>query len=125
MKEPVVSAVIVESSLSFRQALKGLFHSRFPAVELADAANGKKAMELVERFLPNLILMDIRLPGDHAFELTQKIKARYPKAVVVIFSSYDLPEYRERALLHGADYFIGKDSPVEDYFTLIESILSN
>jgi two-component system response regulator YesN len=121
----MVSAVIVEGNLSFRQALKNIFQARFPSVKLVDAANGKKAMELMDTFFPDLILMDIKLPGDHALELTQKIKAHHPKAVVVVYSSYDLPEYRERAFLHGADYFIGKDSAVEDYCTLIESILSN
>lgn len=120
----MVRAVIVEGNPPFRQVLKNIFHSRFPSIALGEAANGKDAMDLIETFPPDLILIDIKLPGDNALELTQKIKTRYQKVVVVILGSYDLPEYREMACLHGADYFISKDSPVEDYFTLIESILS-
>ena len=120
----MVRAVVIEGNAAFRQALKNIFHSRFPSVVLREAANGKDALDLIETFPPDLILIDIKLPGDNAFELTRKIKTRYPKVVVLILSSYDLPEYREKACLHGADHFICKDSPVEDYFALIESVLS-
>ena len=120
----MVRAVLIGGHASFRQALKNIFLSRFPSVAWAEAANGKDAIDLIETFPPDLILIDIRLPGDNAFELTQRIKARYPKVAALLLSSYDLPEYREKACLHGADYFLIKDSPVEDYFTLLESILS-
>jgi len=120
----MVRAVVIEGNASFRQALKYILHSRFPSVAWAEAANEKDAIDLIETFPPDLILIDIKLPGDNAFELTQKIKTLYPKAVALILSSYDLPEYREKACLHGADHFITKDSPVKGFFTLIESILS-
>jgi DNA-binding NarL/FixJ family response regulator len=120
----MVRAVIVEGNPPFRQALKNIFLSRFPSVALGEAANGKEAIDLVETLPPDLILIDIKLPDDNALELTQKIKTRCQKVVVILLGSYDLPEYREMACLHGADYFIPKDSPVEDYLALIESILS-
>ena len=120
----MVKAVIVEGQPLFREALTNIFHSRFPSIELADAANGEKAMEIMETFLPDLILIDIKLPGDNALELIQKIKTCFQRAVVIVLGTYDLPEYREMAYLHGANYFITKDSPLIDYFTLIESILS-
>ncbi len=120
----MVNAVVIEGNPLFRQALKNIFHSRFPSVSWGEAANGKEVMDLIETFPPDLILIDLKLPGNNAFELTRKIKTRYPQVVAIIFSSYDLPEYREKACLHGADHFICKDSPMEDYFTLIESILS-
>ncbi len=82
------------------------------------------AMEKVEGFLPSLILVDLRLPGANAFDLTRKIKNGHPEATVIFLCSYDMPEYRETASRCGADYFMVKDSPTGDYIALIESILS-
>ena len=117
-------AIIAEGTPVFRQVLINIFHSRFPSVEWAEAANGKDATGLIETFLPDLILVDIKLPGGNALELTRMIKMHHPNVVVIIMASYDFPEYRDMANLNGADYFICKDSPVEDHMALIQSILS-
>jgi DNA-binding NarL/FixJ family response regulator len=108
---------------AFQEILKNFFRSRFPSVEFL-VADGMTAMEKIESLIPDLILIDIKLPGDNALELTQKIKNRHPEIVVILLSNYDLPEYREAAYRQGADYFITKDSSVGDYFALIESILT-
>ena len=67
--------------------------------------------------------MDIRLPGENGLELTKKIKMSYPDIIIVILTSYDLPEYRQAARESKADYFVTKDSPTQDFLTLVESIL--
>ena len=117
-------AMVFVGNSAFQEILKNIFRSRFPSIELLEAVKGEKPMEKIEGFLPDLILIDIKLPGDNALELTQKIKNRHPEIVVILLSSYDLPEYREAAYRQGADYFMTKDSRIEDYFALIESILS-
>ena len=116
-------AMVFVGNSAFQEILKNIFHSRFPSVELLAAGDGMTPMEKIESLLPDLILIDIELPGDNALELTRKIKNRHPEIVVILLSSHDLPEYREAAYRQGADYFITKDSSVGDYFGLIESIL--
>jgi DNA-binding NarL/FixJ family response regulator len=122
--ELMTRAMIFEANPTFQEIFKDIFRSRFRSVELLEAVNGEKAMEKVEGFLPDLILIDIHLPDDNALGLIQRIKARHPEIIVILLGSYDLPEYREAASRHGADYFMFKDSPTGDYFALIESILS-
>lgn len=117
-------AMIFEGNSTFQEILKNIFHSRFPSLELLAVADGIRAMEKVEGFLPDLILIDIKLPGDNALDLTRKIKTSHPEFTVIFLCSYDLPEYREMASRQGADYFMVKDSPVGDYISMIESILS-
>ena len=115
--------LIVEDSTLFRQLFKETLQDRFPSVEIHEAANGEEALRKVEMFRPNLIFMDIRLPGENGLELTQKIKNRYPNIIVTILTGYDLPEYRA-ASSQWADYFFPKDSSTaENIFTLVESIL--
>ena len=120
-----VRVLIVEDSTLFRQSFKETLHDRFPSVEFYEAINGEEALLQVEALRPDVIFMDIRLPGENGLQVTQKIKARYPKTIVIILTGYDLPECRE-ALSPYTEYFFSKDSTTtEDIFTLIESIFPN
>ena len=115
--------LMVEDSTLFRQLFKEVLHNRFPSVEVYEAIDGAEALQKVETLRPNLIFMDIRLPGENGLELTKKIKTLHPNTVVIILTGYDLPEYQEASSPH-ADYFFSKDSSTaENIFTLVESIL--
>ena len=117
--------LIVEDSTLFRRLFKETLHHRFPSVEIYEAIDGEEALLQVETLRPNLILMDIRLPGENGLELTQKIKARYPNIIVIILTGYDLPEYREASSRY-TQYFFSKDSSTtQNIFTLVESIFPN
>jgi len=119
------SVLIVEDSTLFRQLFKETLKDRFPSVEIYEAVDGEEALARVEAIHPNLIFMDIRLPGENGLELSQKIKSRYPDITVIILTGYDLAEYREASLRY-ADYFFSKDSSTtENIFTLVKSIFPN
>jgi YesN/AraC family two-component response regulator len=94
-------------------------------MEIAEAGNGLEALERVDSFSPNLIFMDIRLPGQNGLELTKKIKELYPDIIIIILTNYDLPEYREAAARFNADHFLSKDSMThQDVNVLVKAILS-
>ena len=104
--------------------LNSLLLERFPAVEFYGAGDGEEALQKVETYHPNLIFMDIRLPGESGLELTRKIKTSHPDIFIIILTSYDLPEYREVAARYRADYFFSKGSSgTENILKLVESIL--
>ena len=109
-RESHLKVLIVEDNHSFRQFLKENLYSRFPSLEIFEAADGKEALQIVEAVSLNLIFMDIQLPGENGLSLTQKIKARYPHLMIVVVTTYDIPEYREAAFQYGANRFIPKDS---------------
>ena len=118
-----LKVLIVEDSTLFRQLFKETLHDRFPSIGIYEAINGEEALQKIEVLHPHLIFMDIRLPGENGLEVTRKVKARYPKIIVVILTGYDLPEYREVSWQY-ADYFFSKDSATtENIFTLLESVL--
>jgi DNA-binding NarL/FixJ family response regulator len=102
--------LLVEDVNLFREAFKMTLQTSFPAIPVDGAANGDEALQKVEAFLPDLIFMEIRLPGQNGLELTRKIKASHPHITIVILTSYDTPEYREAAPQYGADGFFSKAS---------------
>ena len=109
-KQANLKILIVEDNDSFRQVLKENLHTQFPTIEILEAPDGEKVLQIVETESPSLIFMDIQLPGENGLSLTQKIKAHYPRVFVVIITTYDIPEYREAAFRYGANRFLPKDS---------------
>jgi DNA-binding NarL/FixJ family response regulator len=104
------SVLIVENNDFFRRSFKEILRMYLPSLSVAESADGSDALVLISRALPDMVFMDIRLPGKNGLELTRDIKSNYPDLVVSIFTSYDLPEYRKIAKDCGADHFLLKDA---------------
>ena len=125
MKELKRKLLIVEDSVSFRQLLKESLLSRFPMMEVQEAGDGGEALKRVKAFSPDLVTVDIQLPGENGLDLTKKLKAECPNLKIIILTMHDTPEYREAAHQSQANYFISKGSSTkEEILTLIESALS-
>jgi DNA-binding NarL/FixJ family response regulator len=105
-----LKTLIVEDNDSFRGILKKSLESLFPSMVIQEATEGNEALRVVDALQPELIFMDIRLPGENGLQLTQTIKKNYPNIKVIILTSYDILEYREAAIRCGANSFIAKDS---------------
>jgi DNA-binding NarL/FixJ family response regulator len=117
--------LIVEDSTIFRTLLKETLQSRFPSMEILEAGDGEEAMKKISFHLPDLIFMDIKLPGENGLDLTTKIKASHPDVIVIVLTSYDTPEYREAAVKAKADHFLAKGSSTkESILRLVESVLA-
>ena len=84
-------------------------------MEIEEAPDGRDLFKRIESFHPKIVFMDIRLPGENGLELTKRIKEKYPDITVVIVTSYDLPEYRQAARENMADYFVPKDSSIQEF----------
>jgi len=102
--------MLVEDDDGFRRGLAEVLRARFPSMVLDEATDGTEAMQKVKSFLPQLIFMDIKLPGQNGLEITRRIKALYPDINVVFLTNYDFPEYREAARECGAYCFLSKGS---------------
>jgi len=121
----MVMTLLVEDNVTFRGSLKETLHSRFPTMNITEAGDGEEALQKIKASVPDLIFMDIKLPGENGLRLTRKIKIEYPDVVIVILTSYDLPEYREAAFQYHADYFITKASLSTEIVEVVESALSS
>jgi len=116
--------LIVEDNAIFRGSLKQILSGRFPTMSIHEAGDGREALRKVDELVPDLIFMDIRLPGTNGLELTRNIKRDNREVVVVILTSYDLPEYRDAAIMSGANYFLTKGTATsDDIMAIVESVL--
>ena len=120
------NTLLVEDSVSFRQALSDVLLSYFPLITVDEAGDGEEALSKVEYRRPNLIFMDIQLPGENGLGVTKKIRQLYDDIVIVILTTNDLPEYRQQAFQSGADYFLSKgdDSCMENILARVEGAMA-
>jgi len=118
------TTMLVEDNTSFRQVVKNNLQDQFPSMDIIEAADGVEAFQKIDSHPPNLILMDITLPGENGLELTRKIKADYPGVTIIILTSHDSPEYREAAIRCRANYFLSKGSiATDEILELVRSII--
>ncbi len=119
-----VKVLIVEDSTLFRSVFRETLQSRFPWMETYEAHDSEEALETIEACFPEIVFVDIELPGENGLKLAQKIKARHPRGIIIFLTAYDFPEYREAASEY-TRYFLSKGSATrEEIFRLLESLLS-
>jgi DNA-binding NarL/FixJ family response regulator len=121
----VLKTLIVEDNRLNRETLKGLLTRHFSSTIVEEASDGKEAIQKVESFQPDLILMDIRLPDESGLALTKKIKTMNPNVRVLILTGHHYPEYKEMAARNGADGFIVKGGSSKEILAMVESLFSN
>lgn len=106
----MLKVLLVEDNQTFREVFRNNLAAHFPWLIINEAANGDEALEKIRAVTPDLIFMDIRLPGKNGLQLTQEIKKSYPKMIIALLTGYDIPEYREAAFKIGVDRFLIKES---------------
>ena len=120
----VATTLIVEDNSSFRGSLKEILTARFPQMAVDDVGSGEEALERMESLRPDLMFVDIRLPGQNGLELTRQIRKGDTEVTILILTNYDLPEFREAAYRYGVNYFFSKSaSTMEEIVAAVEAIL--
>jgi DNA-binding NarL/FixJ family response regulator len=89
---------------------------------VGEARDGTEAVRLAAKLDPDVILMDVRMPGVDGIEATRRIVARNTAARVLILTTFDLDEYAFSALRAGASGFVLKDVPVDELARAIRSV---
>ena len=104
------SVLIVENNDFFRRSFREILKMYIPSLSVDESVDGSDALTKINRSPPDVVFMDIRLPGKNGLELTREIKDLHPNLVISVFTSYDLPEYRKIAKECGVDHFLLKDA---------------
>lgn len=113
--------LLVDDHEVVRIGLKSLLEHNDQFEVVAEAATAKEAVEMVEKHHPDVVLMDIRLPGPSGIEATEEITQRWPDVRVVILTSYAEDEMLFSAIRAGASGYVLKQIGAEGLITAIEA----
>ena len=100
--------LVVEDHGSLRTSIVTWLQFRFPGSLVHGVGSGEEALAHARNARPEVVLMDINLPGIDGFEATRRIKGEAPKTVVVMLSTHDTPHHRLVAEKAGAAGYIAK-----------------
>src|SRR4030065_2933921 len=114
--------LLVDDHERVRLCLKALLE-RHPSFEVvAEASNAREAVERVAAFTPDVVVMDIRLPGGSGIEACQEIADKYPDTKVIMLTSYAEDEMLFSAIRAGASGYVLKQIGGEDLIHAIEAV---
>ncbi len=115
------TVLIVDDEEMIRQSLEGILVDE--GYDVLTAASGEEALKMVEDELPNLVLLDIWLPGMDGLETLKAIKSEYPSVCVVMMSGHGTIETAVKATKLGAFDFIEKPLSLEKVILAVDHAL--
>ena len=119
-----IRVLVADDQSMVRAGFRMLLADEADIEVVAEASNGKEAVEKAARFDPTVVLMDIRMPELDGLEATRRILAADADARVLVLTTFDLDEYVYEALRAGASGFVLKDDPPEQLIAAVRTVAS-
>lgn len=119
-----IRILIVDDHSLMRIGLCTSINVEMDMVVVAEASTGAQALELYAKYQPDIVLMDVRLPGINGDQVAAQLCLRHPDAKVIMLSTYDGHEDIFRCIQAGARSYLSKDIPLEELLLAIRSVHS-
>ncbi len=118
-----IKLLLVDDQTLFVESLKTVLRTRAKDMIVVGVANdGPAALAMITAEQPDVVLMDVRMPGMNGVEATRRIKERYPAIRVLMLTTFDDDDYVIEALKLGAVGYLLKDMPPAELITAIRAI---
>jgi len=114
--------MLVDDHPAYRKGLAALIESELDLRVVAQTGDGAKALEVYRLSRPDVVLMDLRLPGIGGVEAIIAIRREFPDARVIVLTTFDLDEDIFRAIQSGAKSYLLKDTPDTELAATIREV---
>jgi DNA-binding NarL/FixJ family response regulator len=124
MTDVLVRVMLADDQALLRGSLRVLIETEPDLVVVGEAGSGAEAVEQVQACSPDVVLMDVRMPGMDGIEATRIITAHEPAPKILVLTTFDLDDYVYSALHAGASGFLLKDTPPAQLLDAVRVIAS-
>jgi DNA-binding NarL/FixJ family response regulator len=115
-----IKVFIADDSLVVREHLVTMLDELPRIVIVGQAENVAEAINGILELRPDIVILDIRMPGGSGIDVLQTIKQDQPAPVVIVLTNYPYPAYRQKCLQAGADFFLDKSTEFDQIPGLFE-----
>ncbi|WP_037863713.1 response regulator [Streptomyces sp. NRRL S-340] len=116
-----ISLLIVDDHPVVRDGLRGMFEAASGFTVLGEASGGAEAVEKAAALDPDVVLMDLRMPGGSGVDAIRELTRRGARAKVLVLTTYDTDSDTLPAIEAGATGYLLKDAPREELFTAVRA----
>jgi DNA-binding NarL/FixJ family response regulator len=120
----VISVLLADDQPLLRRGFRMILEAEDGLTVAGEAGDGAEAVELARQVRPDVVLMDIRMPGTDGIEATRRITAAEPGIRVLVLTTFDLDEYAFGALRAGASGFLLKDVRPAELVAAVRTVAS-
>lgn len=120
-----MKVLIVDDSELMRKRLAEMI-SQVEGVEIVGKAErSQEAIEAIQKLKPNVVILDIKMPGGNGIGVLEHIKKNNTntKVIIIMFTNYPYPQYRKKCMDLGADYFFDKSTEFEKVIEVLRGLL--
>ncbi len=117
-----IRVLLVDDHYVVRMGLRAIIEMEPGLQVVGEADSGAQAIELYRRYKPDVVLMDLRMPGMDGIKATAAIRTEFPSARVIMLTTFDGHEDIHRALSVGALGYVLKNAPGEDLVRAIQAV---
>jgi DNA-binding NarL/FixJ family response regulator len=122
MGDSSIRVLIADDHPIVRDGLNAVINDQPDMEVVAEATNGKEAVELALQHRPDVLLIDLRMPQMNGLEAVSTIRAEWPRARIIILTTYDGDEDVYRALQAGAQAYLLKGMPRSELLNTIRAV---
>lgn len=112
-KMPEITTLIVDDSAILRERLIELLSENLKIRVVGQALDVAGAIESFHVLKPDVVILDISMPGGSGIDVLMHIKKVSPETIVIVFTNFPYPNYRKKCMEEGADYFLEKSTEFE------------
>jgi DNA-binding NarL/FixJ family response regulator len=117
-----IRILLADDHTLFRQGIRQLISAESDMEVIGEASNGSDAVDRAAELKPDLVLMDIGMPGLSSFEATRQIKKNRPETKVLVLTMYDDEDYLVESMEVGASGYVLKDSPAPQLVSAVRDV---
>ncbi|GGM42598.1 DNA-binding response regulator [Paraliobacillus quinghaiensis] len=118
----MIKLLIVDNEQVEREGMQAILQKGFPEIVIEQAKNGKHAIEVTDEFKPDVVLMDIKMPGINGLEAVEQIIEKHPNIKCIMVTAYDTFDFVRQAIKLGAKDYLLKPSKASEILETVGKI---
>jgi len=120
-----MKVLIVDDSAIVRERLKNMLSEIVELQNISQARDSLEAISSFHKLNPEVVILDIRMPGGSGIDVLQEIKKETTPPLVIVLTNYPYPQYRKKCIDAGADFFFDKSTEFDQVIDVLKQLSQN